>query len=103
MPPIPILVITFVLACLPLLYLLSVIGPPLRTFNLPQRLCARPHHTAAALDLPAIGFTLLTDQYLYASLLTFTTVLVLLIGTVAHRARRSAAADDTTAANPHTK
>ncbi|MFI9018730.1 hypothetical protein ACIGZI_32320 [Streptomyces griseus] len=103
MPPTLTLVITLALACLPVLYLLSVIRPTLRTFVLPKSFSTRQFLTVAALYLPGIGFSLLTGQYIQVGIQTTTAGLVLLIFAGAHRARRSAEADGTTAADPLTK
>lgn len=101
MPPILTFVITFALGSLPLLYLLSV--TTLRSFVLPKKFYPRQLLATAALFLPGIGFTLLTDQYLLAGIQIPIAAMILILGPVVYRAARPHTANDATAADPHTK
>ncbi|MGW3335587.1 hypothetical protein ACWDF9_34180 [Streptomyces rubiginosohelvolus] len=103
MPPILTFLITLALGSLPLLYLLSVIRPTLRSFALPKKFSPRQHLTTGALFLPGIGFTVLIDQYLMAGIQIPTAAMILILGAVVHRAARPQTANDATAADPHTK
>lgn len=94
MPPIPIYVLTIALAFLPLLYILSLILPPLGTFPVRKELSLRQALTMSALLAPAIGFTFLTDQYLQAGILVLCAAGILAVGVGAHRATPPGAADD---------